>query len=239
MANDLPRNGPSGTYSQAWMSRADQSLRTTTPKRCSATPRRPRPATRARVAPPTTKPSSASMSRRTLGPKTGAGSVGALRWPAGPHDVGAGDDDGAGAAVVADRAGASSSAAAARCRGGRSCRRWWRGPRWRRSRRSRRPRSAGAARRRRAARRWGETPSRCTSSVRISVSHVRAAVHAGRPSARKALRLGVCQAVARSGPSPTSPASRPIAATAPASSTRSPMRTPTRRTGSPAVLKAP
>ena len=32
VAKDLPRNGPSGTYSHAWMSRADQSLRPTTPK---------------------------------------------------------------------------------------------------------------------------------------------------------------------------------------------------------------
>ena len=32
---------------------------------------------------PTTKPTSASMSSRTDGPKTGAGSAGALRWPEG------------------------------------------------------------------------------------------------------------------------------------------------------------
>src|ERR1043165_7536535 len=36
VANDLPRNGPSGTYSQAWLSRADQSLRPTTPNTWSA-----------------------------------------------------------------------------------------------------------------------------------------------------------------------------------------------------------
>ena len=36
VANDLPRNGPSGTYSHAWMSRADQSLTSSTPKTCSA-----------------------------------------------------------------------------------------------------------------------------------------------------------------------------------------------------------
>ena len=34
--NDLPRNGPSGTYSHAWMSRALQSLTSTTPKTWSA-----------------------------------------------------------------------------------------------------------------------------------------------------------------------------------------------------------
>ena len=37
MAKDFPRNGPSGWYSQAWMSRALQSLRSTTPKTWSAT----------------------------------------------------------------------------------------------------------------------------------------------------------------------------------------------------------
>ena len=31
VANHLPRNGPSGTYSQGWMSRADQSLTSTAP----------------------------------------------------------------------------------------------------------------------------------------------------------------------------------------------------------------
>jgi hypothetical protein len=49
----LPRYGPRGTYSQAWMSRADQSLRMTTPNRCS-----PASSTLTRspiaVAPPTT-----------------------------------------------------------------------------------------------------------------------------------------------------------------------------------------
>jgi hypothetical protein len=40
------------------------------------------------------------MSRRVLGPNVGAVSVGALRRP---HDVGARDDHGAGATVVADR----------------------------------------------------------------------------------------------------------------------------------------
>src|SRR5690606_38258293 len=36
VAKLLPRNGPSGTYSQDWMSRADQSLTSTTPKTRSA-----------------------------------------------------------------------------------------------------------------------------------------------------------------------------------------------------------
>ena len=80
VAKDLPRNGPSGTYSQAWMSRALQSLSSVTPKRWSrASPTETRSPTA--VAPPTTKPSSASMSSRTLGPNEGAVSDGALRWP--------------------------------------------------------------------------------------------------------------------------------------------------------------
>src|ERR1700733_14111073 len=82
VANDLPRCGPSGTYSQACRSRADQSLTRTTPNTWSAN---------SPVAigvpsgepTPTTKPSSASMSSRTDGPNTGAGSDGPLRWPLG------------------------------------------------------------------------------------------------------------------------------------------------------------
>ena len=42
VANDLPRNGPSGTYSQRWMSRALQSLTSTKPKMCSRASRRRR-----------------------------------------------------------------------------------------------------------------------------------------------------------------------------------------------------
>ncbi|GHG38276.1 hypothetical protein GCM10018980_10840 [Streptomyces capoamus] len=82
VAKDLPRNGPSGTYSQAWMSRADQSFSRHSPKTCSrkspsATGRPIREGT------PTTKPTSASMSSRTDGPKTGSGSPGPLRCPEG------------------------------------------------------------------------------------------------------------------------------------------------------------
>jgi hypothetical protein len=35
VAKFLARNGPSGWYSQAWMSRADQSFSSTAPKTCS------------------------------------------------------------------------------------------------------------------------------------------------------------------------------------------------------------
>src|SRR5216684_6949504 len=68
VAKDLPRKGPSGTYSQLWMSRADQSFSRHTPKTCSAKavvgtgyPGR-EPA-------PITTPSSASKSSRRDGPK--------------------------------------------------------------------------------------------------------------------------------------------------------------------------
>ena len=37
VAKLLPRKGPRGWASKAWMSRADQSLTSTMPKRCSAT----------------------------------------------------------------------------------------------------------------------------------------------------------------------------------------------------------
>ena len=82
VANDLPRNGPSGWYSQAWMSRADQSLTSTTPKTWSAksfvdsgTP--------GSDPGPTTNPTSASMSSRWDGPWTGASASGGLRCPLG------------------------------------------------------------------------------------------------------------------------------------------------------------
>ena len=82
MAKLLPRNGPSGTYSQAWRSRADQSLRITTPKTCSAK-RSTGTGTPSFEPTPTTQPSSASMSSLRLGPNRGAGSLGALIWPRG------------------------------------------------------------------------------------------------------------------------------------------------------------
>src|SRR3712207_6893327 len=66
VANDLPRNGPSGWYSQAWRSRADQSLTRTTPKTWLATSAVDSGRPSADGA-PTTKPTSASMSRRCDG----------------------------------------------------------------------------------------------------------------------------------------------------------------------------
>lgn len=82
VAKDLPRNGPSGTYSHAWMSRADQSFSRNRPKTWSSKDARSTGLPRADGV-PTTKPTSASMSSFTEGPNTGAGSVGALRCPCG------------------------------------------------------------------------------------------------------------------------------------------------------------
>src|SRR6201997_562888 len=82
VANDLPRCGPRGTYSQACRSRADQSFTSTAPNTCCANALVGTGVPGGEPA-PTTNPSSASMSSRTEGPNTGAGSPGPLRWPAG------------------------------------------------------------------------------------------------------------------------------------------------------------
>ena len=82
VANDFPRNGPSGWYSQAWMSRALQSLTSSTPKTWS---RKADAGTGSpwRLPAPTTKPSSSSMSSRRLGPWRGVSSSGDLTCPDG------------------------------------------------------------------------------------------------------------------------------------------------------------
>ena len=69
VAKDLPRKGPSGTYSQAWMSLALQSLTSVTPNTWSSN--RPARSPRA-VGVPTTNPTSASMSSLAEGPKSPA-----------------------------------------------------------------------------------------------------------------------------------------------------------------------
>ena len=78
----MPRNGPSGTYSHDCRSRADQSLTRHTPNTCSGNARSGTGVPSSDGV-PTTKPISASMSSRCDGPKVGASSVGALRWPDG------------------------------------------------------------------------------------------------------------------------------------------------------------
>src|ERR1700722_3848371 len=82
VANDLPRCGPSGTYSQACRSLADQSLTRTAPNTWSANAPAGTGVPSGEPA-PITKPSSASMSSRADGPNTGAASSGPLRWPDG------------------------------------------------------------------------------------------------------------------------------------------------------------
>src|SRR5918999_227814 len=72
VANDLPRNGPSGWYSQAWMSRADQSLTSTAPNTWSSA-RPTGTGSPSLLGTPITKPASSSMSSRSLGPKVGPG----------------------------------------------------------------------------------------------------------------------------------------------------------------------
>src|SRR3954447_4125923 len=67
VAKDLPRNGPSGRYSHAWMSRADQSLTRQTPNTWSANASVDTGSPWV-VPTPTTNPTSASMSSRWLGP---------------------------------------------------------------------------------------------------------------------------------------------------------------------------
>ena len=77
MANDLPRNGPSGWYSHAWMSRADQSFTSTMPNTWSSA-RSIGTGSPIVLGVPITKPASSSMSSRRLGPNSGPG-----RWPLG------------------------------------------------------------------------------------------------------------------------------------------------------------
>src|SRR6266567_5494710 len=79
---DLPRNGPSGTVSQDWISRADQSLMRQTPNTCSAN----LPAGTGSpgwLGTPATKPSSASKSSRAHGPNSGLPVPRGLDWPYG------------------------------------------------------------------------------------------------------------------------------------------------------------
>ena len=81
MAKDLPRNGPSGRDSKAWMSRALQSISSTTPNTCSANA--PAGTGWPGADPmPTTKPISASKSSRRVGASSGRAWPGAS-WPRG------------------------------------------------------------------------------------------------------------------------------------------------------------
>ena len=104
MAKFLARNGPSGWYSHAWMSRADQSLSRQKPAMCSA-------ASPIGIGAPSALPGPIQIAELELvveplrlGPKLGAcASAGALRWPFGATHRRAGGADRGGAAVIADR----------------------------------------------------------------------------------------------------------------------------------------
>ena len=143
VAKFLARNGPSGWYSQPWMSRADQSLSRQKPAMCSAAPAigdrwcpahcpgRSRCRARAR--------SRAGGTARTSG--GAAESPAALRCPLGRRTVGAGGDVSTSCARDSQSA-RTCSLAAAGCRAGTACRRSSRDECRRRSRCSRRS-SAG------------------------------------------------------------------------------------------------
>ena len=82
VANALAWNGPSGTYSHCWMSRALQSLRITKPKIISSA------CFSLSISPiadacPTTTPISSSKSSRLHGPKLGASAFGGFSCPRG------------------------------------------------------------------------------------------------------------------------------------------------------------
>ena len=98
VAKDLPRNGPSGTYSQAWMSRADQSLRPTTPKTWSA---KSSAAIGCRAARAADHEPELGLDVET-GARPEDRAVVALPLAARPDDRRAAGDDGAAAPVVAD-----------------------------------------------------------------------------------------------------------------------------------------
>ena len=145
VANDLPRNGPSGWYSQRWMSRALQSLTSTKPKTCSAAwlagigsraRCRGRSRTRARAR------CRAARRGRSVAPRparrAGAGRGAAARAcpTARPSSPARGSRP----------AGGASWAAGGRRRAGTCGRGWWRARATSRSRRSRRPGTGVAAR---------------------------------------------------------------------------------------------
>ena len=134
VANDLPRNGPRGWYSNAWTSLADQSLTSTTCRKCVRgvldTHRAP-----ALLPRPTTKPSSTSTSSRC---SAGRAVRPPCDHPGGAPNRRAAHDDRPGPPVVAEGYAAPSGRVADRSRDAGSCPCWTRGVPMRRSRSSRR-----------------------------------------------------------------------------------------------------
>ena len=82
VARFLDRKGPSGRYSQRWISRALQSLTRTTPKMCSCACSIGMGSPSA-LPGPTKKPISSSKSISRLGPKTGEVALASLVCPHG------------------------------------------------------------------------------------------------------------------------------------------------------------
>ena len=146
VAKLLPRCGPSGWYSKAWMSRADQSLSSTTPKTW-----RRRGRARSRVAGgPTDEEADLELDVER---RVGAGSAARRRLATSPsgRTTACRRPRPCRPARGSRRGGAASSAAAARRRAAGCARGSWRGGSTSRSRRSRRRRRAAARRRRRPA----------------------------------------------------------------------------------------
>ena len=100
MRKDFPRNGPSGWYSKAWMSRADQSLSSSIPNTCASTSSIGTRSPRRLGAPTTTRELELDVELRARLPTRPRRR--SATWPQRPHDLGARHGDRAGPAVVAD-----------------------------------------------------------------------------------------------------------------------------------------
>ena len=161
------------------MSRALQSLTSTSPKTWSSA-RSTGTGSPSRLGSPITAPSSSSMSSRRLGPKRGASAPGGLDWPLRAHDRRPARRPPCRRGRGSRRAGGASWAAAARRRGGRGGRGSSRARARSRSRRSRRPRRAGAARRR-ARPKSGASSSAATSAHASGPAAISALSDAGGP----------------------------------------------------------
>ncbi len=147
VAKFFARNGPSGWYSQAWMSRADQSFTRQKPKICSSA------RSIGTGSPSGLPPAHEAAQLHLVVERAGWGRSSALRASGGLALARRAAAPACRSARSTRRGRGSRSAptcswAAADCRGGTCCRRWWRGGPRRRSRCSRRSPRAGAARRR-------------------------------------------------------------------------------------------
>ncbi len=201
VAKFFARNGPSGWYSQAWMSRADQSLSRHRPNTCASA-----------------SAIGMRLAERVAGADEDAQFQLVVQAPARPEHrgLGAGRQDLAertrellAATRRSRRRGRDSrsaptcSWAAAGCRDGTAGRRWWRGGSRCRSRCSRR--CAPAARTPRPPAAPGRRRSRSASaepSRRARDSASRSADHAAGPSAMKAFSAGAPAAAAAPAASP-------------------------------------